>query len=260
MGVTVFLSDCENCLVLVKIYEAPNELQETTLIGRLSHYCRVFSFRRDKIAQFIDSGVRTVRMTIHSHIPNIINVEGEIVRIWYPSQLKTCRNCGLPDHLVKDCSSTRCFNCKHPGHRVDECSEARKCTVCLAEDQQLIDCHFVIQSANVDNTIRGKDGESSDGSDKGETEIDKKKQDEQRKERARQKQEEFEKQRPHMQMQRDKKQEQQQTQVTEKERQGEKAPERKDPQQNKKLQEKERDWDRDSKSDRDCDRESERER
>ena len=37
-GYTVFLGDCENRLVLVKVYEAPNELPDTAIIGCLSHY------------------------------------------------------------------------------------------------------------------------------------------------------------------------------------------------------------------------------
>lgn len=99
-GTAVFLGNCENSLVLIKIYKAPNELPHTALIGRLSHYGRVLSFRRHKIAQFINNGVRTARMTLNRHIPNIINVGGEIIRIWYPNQPENCHNCGSPDHLV----------------------------------------------------------------------------------------------------------------------------------------------------------------
>ena len=73
-GSTVFLGDCENRLVLVKIYEALAELPDTVVIGRLSHYGRVLSFRRDKIAQFIESGVRTARMSISRHIPSIVRI------------------------------------------------------------------------------------------------------------------------------------------------------------------------------------------
>lgn len=53
-GTTVFLGDCENRLILVKIYKAPAELPDTVVIGRLNHYGKVLSFRRDKIAQFIE--------------------------------------------------------------------------------------------------------------------------------------------------------------------------------------------------------------
>ena len=151
-GTTVFLGDCENRLVLVKIYEAPAEMPDTVVIGRLSYYGRVMSFRRDKIAQFIESGVRTARMAIHQPIPSIINLAGEYVRVWYPNQPKTCRNCGSPDHLVKDCSSVRCFNCERPGHRLEECQEEPKCTVCKSEEHRLAECPFVLYSANIDNT------------------------------------------------------------------------------------------------------------
>ena len=49
-GTAVFLGDCENSLVLVKIYEAPNELPDTALIGRLSHYGHVLSFCQDNLS------------------------------------------------------------------------------------------------------------------------------------------------------------------------------------------------------------------
>jgi len=55
-GTTVFLGSCEHCLVLVKIYEAPAELPDMALIGHLSHY-GVLSYRRDKIADNIESGM-----------------------------------------------------------------------------------------------------------------------------------------------------------------------------------------------------------
>ena len=42
--VTVFLGDSENRVVLVKVYEAPAELPDTAIIGRLSHYGRVLNF------------------------------------------------------------------------------------------------------------------------------------------------------------------------------------------------------------------------
>ena len=78
-GSTVFLGDCENRLVLVKIYEAPAELPDTAVIGRLSYYRRVLSFLRDKVAQLIDNGVCTARMSLSRHIPSIINLGGEFI-------------------------------------------------------------------------------------------------------------------------------------------------------------------------------------
>lgn len=160
-GVNVFLGDCENRLILVKMYEAPAELPDTALIGRLTHYGRVLSFRRDKIADCIGNGVRTARMRLHRHIPSSINIAGEFIRVWYPTQPKTCRNCGAEDHIAKDCASMRCFNCERPGHHVDECGEPSLCSVCKDADHQLNECPYVLYSANVDEA-NGKKGEAKE--------------------------------------------------------------------------------------------------
>ncbi|PFX27726.1 Major facilitator superfamily domain-containing protein 12 [Stylophora pistillata] len=63
-GLKTFLGDYESRLAIVKVYEAPAKLPDTALIGRLSHYGRVLSFRRDMVAQHIENGVRTARMNI----------------------------------------------------------------------------------------------------------------------------------------------------------------------------------------------------
>lgn len=87
-GLKVFLGDCENRLVLVKIYEAPAEMPDTALIGRLSHYGRVLSFRRGKIARHIENGIRIARMTIHHAIPSYMNIGGEIIKSSIPTNRK----------------------------------------------------------------------------------------------------------------------------------------------------------------------------
>ena len=154
-GVPVFLGDCENRVVLVKMYEAPAELPDTALIGRLSYYGRVLSFRRDRIAESIDSGVRTARMRLHRPIPSTINLAGEFIRVWYPTQPKTCRNCGSDEHMVKDCDSMRCFNCEQSGHHSRDCELPVLCTLCKDADHDLNNCPFVLYSANVDASTDG---------------------------------------------------------------------------------------------------------
>ena len=116
-GCTVFLGDYENYVQIVKIYEAATELPDTVLIGRPSHYGKVFSFRRDKVVLNIYNGVCTARMRLHLPIPPTIFIVGEHVRIWYPTQLKMCPHCGDVDHVAAKCSSVHCFNCEAPGHQ-----------------------------------------------------------------------------------------------------------------------------------------------
>ncbi|CAH3027955.1 unnamed protein product [Porites evermanni] len=88
----------------------------TVVIGRLAHYGRVISFRRDRVADTIFNGVRIARMFIERPIPAQTFIAGEFVRFWYPSQLKTCRKCSSEDHLAAACKSQRCFNCERHGH------------------------------------------------------------------------------------------------------------------------------------------------
>ena len=100
-GCAVLLRDCENKVTIVKIYELPDELPDTVVIGHLSHYGQVISFRRDRVADAVFNGVRTARMSIEGPIPAQAFIAGKFCRFWYPSQPKTCRKCGAEDHLEK---------------------------------------------------------------------------------------------------------------------------------------------------------------
>ena len=148
-GCMVFLGDCENRVSIVKLYELPVELPDSVVIGRLSHYGKVYSFRRDRLAEGIFNGVRTARMIIDKPIPSQAFIAGEFARIWYPSQPKTCRKCGAEGHLAAACSSQRCFNCEQPGHRSDECPLPPLCRVCLAETHSTTRCPFIYYSSNI---------------------------------------------------------------------------------------------------------------
>ena len=85
-GCTVFLGDCENKVSIVKIFELPDELPDSVVIGRLSHYGRVISFRRDRVADTIFNGVHTARMIIERPIPAQAFIAGEFCRFWYPAK------------------------------------------------------------------------------------------------------------------------------------------------------------------------------
>lgn len=145
-GCTVFIGDCENKVQIVKIYEAPTEMPETVLIGRLFHYGKVFS--RDKVADTTYDGVRTANMRLNLVIPTIF-VAGELIPVRYPGQPKMCRRCGDPDHVAAKCSSLRCFNCEAPGHRIEDCKSTLLCSICLGADHDVSVCPFLLYSANV---------------------------------------------------------------------------------------------------------------
>lgn len=118
----VFIGDADFKTVIVKIYEAPPEMPDTVVIGRVSHYGRVLSFRRDHgIATGVHNGVRTARMRLTEAFPSSVRIAGEAIFISYPGQLKTCRKCGDVGHMAQGCKKPRCYNCETPGHVASDC-------------------------------------------------------------------------------------------------------------------------------------------
>ena len=149
-SVPVFIGDADFWVVIVKMYEAPPEMPDTVLIGRLSHYGRVLSFRRDRgLATGILNGVRTARMRLACEIPSAIRIAGEPVYISYPGQPKTCRKCGDIDHLGQGCKNPRCYNCEAPGHRSADCPKDPLYGICIKPDHPVAECPYHIFSANI---------------------------------------------------------------------------------------------------------------
>ena len=150
-GTVVFLSDAETCMDIVKIFEAPDEMPDTVVVGRLSCFGRVLSFRRDVAPTTgMQNGVRTARMRISRDIPCSVHVVGETLSIKYSSQLRSCCHCGSFGHFANDCKEPRCYNCDLPGHHAMECEEAVLCGVCFRSSHPLSKCPFVAFSANVE--------------------------------------------------------------------------------------------------------------
>ena len=148
-GLEVFLGDAQFRTVFVKIYECPTEMPDTVVIGRLSRFGQVLSFRRDRIGDVIYNGVRMARMRLRHHIPCSLHIVGEPIFVYYDSQLRSCRRCGDVDHIAQNCRASRCFNCDKAGHRNDDCSERPMCRACFSEDHEVRDCPFILYSGNV---------------------------------------------------------------------------------------------------------------
>ena len=106
----LFSSATARIVSIVKLYELPVELPDSVVIGRLSHYEKVLTPpARGGYFQWC----ATARM-INKPIPSQAFITGEFVRIWYPSQPKTCRKCGAERHLAAACFLQRCFNREQP--------------------------------------------------------------------------------------------------------------------------------------------------
>ena len=160
-GCSVLLGDCENKVSIVKTCELPDEMPDSVVIGRLAHYGRIISFQCDRVEDAILNGVHTVRMFIEQPIPAKTFIAGEFVRFWYPSQPKTCCNCGSEDHLAAACKSQRSFNCERPGHCAKQCDMPALCRVCLADSHETSTCPFNYYSSNVTGAKSAKHAEMS---------------------------------------------------------------------------------------------------
>jgi len=102
----------------VKIYYLPYEVENKDLFAELGEYGHVYHIRRDGMAGHpgIESGVRTVTMSLNHPIPSFLKVVGCHVKVYYRGQLQTCRKCGSCGHFVKDCPEVECYRCRMPGH------------------------------------------------------------------------------------------------------------------------------------------------
>ena len=129
-------------------------MPDTVVIGRLSHYGRVLSFRRDiGVATRVLNGVRTARMRLSSAIPSSLRIAGEAVFISYPGQPRTFRRCGEEGHMAQGCRKPRSYNCEGPGHVASECELDPLCGICLRSDHHVSECPFLIFSANVEPNL-----------------------------------------------------------------------------------------------------------
>ena len=160
-GYRAFVADCDHKISIVKIYNAPNEMPDSVLIGRLSVYGTVLSFRRDLVNDSVFNGIRTARMEIKHDIPSTVRIVGEFIKFWYPGQPKSCRRCGDLDHLIKDCVNIRCFNCEQSGHRVEQCPERPMCSICRSTSHPVRNCPYFLYSVNVERVSSSKNVSNS---------------------------------------------------------------------------------------------------
>lgn len=71
--------------IFVKLFYLPFEVDNADVKMAISEFGHVFGIRQDKLQSFpnIESGLRTVTMTLKSSIPSFVRVGGYEVKVWY---------------------------------------------------------------------------------------------------------------------------------------------------------------------------------
>ncbi|KAL0151793.1 hypothetical protein M9458_052944 [Cirrhinus mrigala] len=84
----------------------------------------------------IEDGTRFVKVRFPREIVSLPystkleTAEGpQFFRVMHSNQVKTCKLCMSPDHLVKDCPDFRCYKCEERGHFARDC-DAVRCPEC----------------------------------------------------------------------------------------------------------------------------------
>ena len=102
-GCPVYLGDAENRTVIVKIYEAPDEMPHTVIIGSLSAYERIFAFQRDYLASGIWSGVRTAQLRCRTTSLYVCPSPGDSCLSPTRIRPKPAADVGGEGHVAREC-------------------------------------------------------------------------------------------------------------------------------------------------------------
>ncbi len=131
-------------LEYLTIFDAPYELPDSAIVERLKPFCNVVSKRWNRVQGYPDvcNGIRTYRVRLLRSVPCYLRFGKFQLRLQHAGQVKTCRRCGMHDHLARDCTNEICFNCDTVGHVARSCPEEMRCCICKDPGHRAIDCPF----------------------------------------------------------------------------------------------------------------------
>lgn len=88
--------------------------------------------RRTYPGTSIEDGTRYIKVRFPKEVASLPystkmeTAEGpQFFRVVHSNQVKTCRLCMSPDHIVKDCPEFRCYKCEERGHFARDCRAVR---------------------------------------------------------------------------------------------------------------------------------------
>ncbi|KAI2646229.1 ATP-dependent RNA helicase glh-4 [Labeo rohita] len=138
-GVNCEVKKLQNRDYVVSFMHLPAYLDDEIILNKLEGW-GVFPLSKIKRRLYpgtnIEDGTRFVKVRFPREIVSLPYstklemAEGpQFFRVMHSNQVKTCKLCMSPDHLVKDCPDFQCYKCEERGHFAQDC-DAVRCPEC----------------------------------------------------------------------------------------------------------------------------------
>lgn len=147
-GRSFLVDSVESPKAYVKVYNLPFEISNKSIGEYFGEFGKVLKVRADR-HQNTDfcNGDRTVILQTApenlDNIPETVELEGFVGRIFCKRTKKSCRYCKADGHTKAACPDLKCNSCGVVGHFAKECP-SRKCNFCLGTGHWARQCPAVI--------------------------------------------------------------------------------------------------------------------
>lgn len=155
-GLTIKGTECEvkklqNRDYVVSFMHLPVYLEDEDILAKLEGWgvCPISKIKRRLYpGTNVEDGTRFAKVRFPREVislpysTKLETAEGpQYFRVMHSHQVKTCRLCMSPDHLVKDCPDFKCYKCEEKGHFARDCRTVRcpECQIFLNKCECWID-------------------------------------------------------------------------------------------------------------------------
>ncbi|KAK3541701.1 hypothetical protein QTP86_001734, partial [Hemibagrus guttatus] len=134
-GVDCEVKNLQSRVYVVSFMHLPVYLDDREILGKLEGWGvdPITKIRRRRYpGTDIEDGTRFLKVRFPKEVASLPystrleTAEGlQYFRVMHSHQVKTCRLCMSPDHLLKECTNFMCYKCEERGHYARDCNAVR---------------------------------------------------------------------------------------------------------------------------------------